>query len=358
MKPFGTQLIAEFLDCQQFELLRRTQSVQTLLAAGIEQAGMNLRQLVVHQFEPEGVTAVAIIGESHVALHTYPESHHLAIDIFTCTPGSQGPERLLHFLQAHLQPKQIRRVNLSRGQKIVLCQVDRLTDLSKASHDISYHIETTLYHQRSEWQEIQIIVNPSFGRMLFLDQELQIAESDQIYHQTLVEPLYNHPNILQVAILGGGDGGVLREVFERLPALQQVWLLELDPQVCTASERYLPQICGSAFQDPRLKFHFGDVLQHLPALPQVDAIISDLGMSPWRHAGHAQEYYLQQLLTLVMDRLRPQGIFSLQIGPRSEPELQQKLSDLLTQHLHATHFNEVFVPSFCEPWIFAWGLRP
>lgn len=358
MKAFGSQLMAEFLDCQHFERLRWATSVQALLAEGILAAGLDLRELVAHQFEPQGVTAVAIIGESHVALHTYPETHHLAVDIFTCAPGSQGPERLLTFLAGHLQPKQIRRAELSRGQNIVLRQSDRLTDLSKAAHDISYYVQATLYHQRSAWQEIQIIANPNFGHMLFLDQELQIAESDRVYHQALVEPLREHSGIQRLAVLGGGDGGVLQEVFRHLPNLEQIWLLELDPQVCAVSARYLPKICGSAFQDPRLSMHFGEVLKSLPNLPVLDAIISDLGLSPWRHSGHAQETYLQALLAAVIARLRPGGLFSLQAGPCSEPELRQKLSALLSGYMREVAFEEAFIPSFCEPWLFAHALRP
>jgi len=355
VKAFGVQLIAEFLDCQQFQLLQHQDTVKALLREGLPAAGLDLRELVAHQFEPVGVTAVAIIGESHVALHTYPETHHLAVDIFTCSPGSPGPERLLAWLKDRLQPQQLRRAEIIRGQKITLQEQHLLTDLSKSGHDVRYHVQATLLHQRTAWQEIRVIENPSFGRMLFLDQELQIAESDRVYHQALVEPLRGQAGIRQLAVLGGGDGGVLQECFRHLPELERVYLLELDPAVIEASQRFLSKLCGQAFADPRLELRLGEVLAQLPALPVLDAVVSDLGLSPWRHSGHAQEIYLVQLLQAIRSHLRPGGFLSLQVGPVSEAPLRHALEKKLSDLFQEVAFEEGFIPSFCEPWVFAQG---
>jgi spermidine synthase len=349
VKPFGHQLLAELLDCQPPQQLARAEQVQVILTEAILAAGLDLRELVAHQFEPEGVTAVAIIGESHVAVHTYPESAHLAVDIFTCAPGSGRPERLLELLCARFRPGQVRRAELSRGAKIALLQPDLLTDVSPSAHDIRYHVQATLLQTRSHWQEIRIIENPRFGRMLFLDQELQIAESDRIYHQTLIEPLRGQAGIRRVAVLGGGDGGVLRELFLHLPELEQVWLLELDPAVVDAARRFLPGLGAGALEDSRLTVCAGDVLQHLPALAELDAVISDLGLSPWRHTRTSGHAYWPQLLIQVAASLRGGGIFSLQT-PLAENYFSH---ELLTRVGFACLWQEqAFIPSFCELWSF------
>ena len=63
---------------------------------------------------------------------------------------------------------------------------------------------------QSDYQHIVISETPEYGRMLFLDGDLQIAESDEIYHQTMIEPLVRRDALGKVLILGGGDGGVLK----------------------------------------------------------------------------------------------------------------------------------------------------
>jgi spermidine synthase len=353
MKAFGSQLIAEFLDCQEFQLLTQTDSIVSLLKAGIIQAGMDLREIAAHQFEPMGVTAVAIIGESHVALHTYPETCHLAVDIFTCAPGSEKPEWLLNYLQEHLKPQQVRKAEIIRGQKIVLADKDLLTDFSKSAYDIRYHVSAQIMHERSQWQEIQIIENPTFGRMLFLDQELQIAESDAIYHQTLVQPLKGLAEKSTVAILGGGDGGALNTLLQAKPQLKKIWLLERDPAVITASQRFLTQICGQAFQSPQFSLLPGEAARELSQLKDLNAIVSDLGTAPWSQTAQTPDAYLNNLFTTINQALLPEGVLSISCGPIADQSLQKQIAYLVQSHFNQVTFEQVFIPSFCEFWIFA-----
>ncbi len=353
MKAFGSQLIAEFLDCQEFQILAQTDSVCQLLKEGITQAGMDLREIAAHQFEPMGVTAVAIIGESHVALHTYPETHHLAVDIFTCSPGSEKPEWLLNYLQARLKPLQLRRAEIIRGQKIVLAEKGLLTDFSKSAYDIRYHVSAQIMHERSQWQEIQIIENPTFGRMLFLDQELQIAESDLIYHQTLVKLLNGIPENAAVAILGGGDGGVLNTLLQNKPSLKKIWVLERDPAVIHAAQRFLGPLCGQAFQAPQYSLLAGEAASQLSQLKNLDAVISDLGTAPWSQTGQTAESYLKHLFKSIAHALLPTGVLSISCGPVADQQQQKQIAYLLQSHFSQVVFEQVFIPSFCEFWIFA-----
>ncbi len=352
MKAFGSQLIAEFLDCEAFEQLTHTDTVRALLSEGLAQAEMDLRELACHQFEPVGVTAVAIIGESHVALHTYPETRHLAVDIFTCSPGSTKPQKLLDFLKERLQPQQVRQAEIIRGHKISLQDTGLLTDFSKSAYDIRYHVAATLFQTRSDWQEIRIIENPSFGRMLFLDHELQIAESDGIYHQTLVSPLNARPQIANVAILGGGDGGVLKVLQDNFPAVNQVWLLERDTAVINAAQKHLSGICGQAFSSAPLTILAGEAAQQLAQLQQLDAIISDLGTMPWSHTQLEPKVYLERLLSIIYSALLPGGHLSFSCCPVSDRKQRALFAALLPLHFEKIAYKEVFVPSFCEFWVF------
>ena len=71
MKTLGLHLMAEFSECSK-ELLDNRFGLEAMVTQGLESVGISLKQLVSHQFEPIGVTVIAIIGESHICLHTYP----------------------------------------------------------------------------------------------------------------------------------------------------------------------------------------------------------------------------------------------------------------------------------------------
>lgn len=355
MKAFGSQLIAEFLDCEAFEQLSHTAAVHTLLSEGLAQAKMDLRELACHQFEPVGVTAVAIIGESHVALHTYPETRHLAVDIFTCSPGSNKPQALLDFLKERLRPQQVRQAEIMRGHTIALQEQDVLTDFSKSAYDIRYHVSATLFQTRSPWQEIRIIDNPCFGRMLFLDQELQIAESDGVYHQTLL-PEHSRP-LRQAAILGGGDGGALKLLLKHWPQLETVFVLERDKAVIEAAQTHLPRICGQGFAAPQVKVIEGDAALLLTDLHDLDLIIADLGTAPWSQTGHPAEQYLPALFAEIQRALAPEGTLSLSLCPVADTQARLTWETNLRSCFPKLQLQEVFVPSFCEFWLFAQGQK-
>lgn len=67
----------------------------------LKSSGMNVVDRLAHQFDPQGTTAVWILAESHMAVHTYPEENFMAVDVFTC--GSEGdPAGVIVALGEHL----------------------------------------------------------------------------------------------------------------------------------------------------------------------------------------------------------------------------------------------------------------
>lgn len=79
----GRQLTIEYYDCQETVLLNRDSVEQTLLNAAKE-SGATIISSSFHQFEPQGVSGVVIIAESHFTVHAWPEHNYAAVDIFTC----------------------------------------------------------------------------------------------------------------------------------------------------------------------------------------------------------------------------------------------------------------------------------
>ena len=108
-------------------------------------------------------------------------------------------------------------------------------------------------------QELLIFRNPSFGRVLVLDGVVQTTEADEfIYHEMLAHvPLFAHGAARRVLIVGGGDGGMLREAL-RHRAVERVVQVEVDPDVIDTCREHLPNHSAGAFDDPRVEVVIAD----------------------------------------------------------------------------------------------------
>lgn len=118
-------------------------------------------------------------------------------------------------------------------------------------------IKKTIIDVRSKYQHIQLFETFDFGKMLVLDGKIQLSERDEaFYHEMLVHvPMLTHRNPKKVLIIGGGDGGSLREVLKHDPS--EVVLVELDKLVFDISKKYLG-IDRGAFNDDRVTIFFED----------------------------------------------------------------------------------------------------
>ena len=122
-----------------------------------------------------------------------------------------------------------------------------------------YDVQKTLYRGRTAYQDVELVDTVEFGRTLLLDGATQIMEANEFqYHEPMAHiPLLSHPNPQRVLIIGGGDGGVLREVLKH-PSVQQVDLVELDLEVITFSRTMLGFCSQGAFEDPRTRLQIQD----------------------------------------------------------------------------------------------------
>jgi len=122
-----------------------------------------------------------------------------------------------------------------------------------------YTIKKSLLKEKTKYQEIELIDTDEFGRVLLLDQITQVAEkNDYDYHETMVHPaLCSHPKPHSVLVIGGGDGGILREVLKH-SSVKKVEVAELDDGVIEFSKKYLAPIHNGCFDDPRVSVNIVD----------------------------------------------------------------------------------------------------
>jgi len=138
-------------------------------------------------------------------------------------------------------------------------------------------IEKEIYTGKSQFQKIEIFETKEFGRILALDGLVQLSTKDEfVYHEMLTQPaLFYHQNPKKILIIGGGDGGVLREVVKH--PVKEIFLVDIDKKVTEVSKKYLPSISKGTFNDKRLKVLNEDALNFVKKYKNYfDIIIDDL----------------------------------------------------------------------------------
>lgn len=137
-------------------------------------------------------------------------------------------------------------------------------------------VKEVLYQRHTGLQDLAIVHTEDFGRALVLDGVLQTTERDEaFYHEMLAHvPLCSHPHPRRVLVIGGGDGGLVREVL-RHPTVEEVTMVEIDRGVVEACRDYLPTLSG-ALDDDRVKLVFQDGIEYVRQSPGgFDVILVD-----------------------------------------------------------------------------------
>ena len=148
-------------------------------------------------------------------------------------------------------------------------------DSIEFGHGCTLHIKikNVLYHARSKYQEIAILETEKLGRMLSIDGITMLTEFDEFaYHEMISHvPLVVHPKPSRVLIIGGGDGGTVREVLKH-PEVETVHVCEIDEAVVNACKEYLPSL-GSSFEDPRVTIFYEDGAKYVTQHPNAYEVI-------------------------------------------------------------------------------------
>jgi spermidine synthase len=183
-------------------------------------------------------------------------------------------------------------------------------ELHTPSSGIFFGIKRTLFKKKSRFQEIEVIENPYFGRMLFLDGLVQTTEKDEFfYHEMLILPaIVTHPQPRKILIIGGGDGGALRQILQH--PVESATMVEIDPDVISAAKKYLPWLVPS-LEDERANLVVADGKKYLEdSKDTYDVVYIDSSES----IGPSTVLHEKNFFALVKNRLTPGGVVCAQVG--------------------------------------------
>jgi len=169
-----------------------------------------------------------------------------------------------------------------------------------------YEVEKVLYKGKSKFQEIMVFENPYFGKILVLDGVVQLTERDEfIYHEMLTHVLMHaHPEAKNVAVIGGGDGGAVREVLKH-GSVKKLYFIEIDEEVIKVSKEFFPSV-SSAIDDSRVEIRCMDGAEFIKEMKNsLDVIIVD----STDIIGFAKSLFTVEFFKFVRDALTENGMF-------------------------------------------------
>lgn len=176
----------------------------------------------------------------------------------------------------------------------------------------SFNIDNILYKSKTSYQDLIIFNNNFWGNILVLDGIIQLTERDEfIYHEMITHvPILAHQNPKNVLIIGGGDGGVLREVLKH-KKIYKIKLVEIDQEIISLSRKYLPRISAGAFENKKVEIIIEDGMNYVKRCKETfDLIILDR-TDP---IGCGEVLFTDEFYKSCKDLLTPSGIITAQSG--------------------------------------------
>ena len=307
-------------------------------------AKVTILNISKYKFEPQGFTILALLAESHISFHTFPEKGIISFDFFTC--GKISPSIALDIIKKEFKHKRIIKKEFNRDTKSLYHDIYSSSGLQK-----SYIVNDVLEDFKSKLgQHIEILDLEQFGKSLFIDGEIQVATSDEhLYSSTFVNAgLKLNKDKENAAIIGGGDGGVARECISK--GFSFIDWFELDPEVVDVCNKHLGSIGDKSTEKNSVKCIWGDAFESIKSIEddKYDKIFVDLN----------DDQFCIDLAAKNMDSLvrilKPNGVITAQVGSQDKkPELVTKWLDVFNKNFGNTTLDRVYIPSFDCSWNFS-----
>ena len=309
-----------------------------------KKAKVTILEILKHKFEPQGFTLVALLAESHMSFHTFPEHNIISFDFFTC--GKVSPAVAIDIIKKEIEHTRIVKKEFNRDTVSLYHDIYSSAGLQK-----SYVVNNVLEDFTSKvGQHIEILDLEQFGKSLFIDSEIQVATSDEyLYSSTFVNAglkLNNDKD--KAAIIGGGDGGVARECISK--GFNFIDWYELDPEVVEVCNKHLSKIGNKSTEKNSVKCIWGDAFESIKSVEddKYDKIFVDLN----------DDQFCIDLAAKNMDSLvrilKPNGVITAQVGSQDKkPKQVDKWLDVFNKNFGNTTLDRVYIPSFDCSWNFS-----
>lgn len=374
MKALGRHILVEFTNCKA-DVLNDVTVIEKSMVEAAQIAGATVINSTFHHFSPYGVSGVVVIQESHLAIHTWPEYRYAAVDLFTCGDTVDPWVSFEHLKKAF--EASYSALEMNRGSTHVIKKGDALKVKPNDAEEIDYkngykinrnvwftdkddnqalslrYTGEVLFDERNEFQRVRVLDSISYGKMLAIDDMVMCTERDEYhYHEMITHPAMQAYQSIggtpkNVLVIGGGDGGTIREVC-KYPDLEKVTMVEIDEAVVRASKMHLPTIARE-FSNPKVNLIIGDGIEFVAqAKPETYDIIIVDGSDP---AGPAKGLFTAEFYNNCKKALKNNGVLVTQgESPMFHSETFVELNHCLKQvfapqQVHTILFHATTYPS-------------
>jgi spermidine synthase len=379
----GNHILVEFMNCEP-KLMNDVAGIERDMVAAARAAGATVINSTFHHFSPYGVSGVVVIEESHLAIHTWPEYGYAAVDLFTC--GDMDSWVSFDLLKDAFKAKSYSALEMKRGSVNLLTRNDfDMTSMRQKAQEEGTVWKNPDFYTRNVWftdkdenqalslrftgdvfydvespfQRVRILESYKYGKMLALDDMVMTTIDDEFhYHEMISHPaMFTHGNVKNVLVIGGGDGGTVREIL-RHDSIEKVTMVEIDGEVIKACKEHLPEIAAE-FDNPKLELIVDDGIAYVKNAKKdfYDLIIVD-GSDP---VGPAEGLFSTEFYTNCYNALNSTGIL---VAQGESPKFNEKAFSELNLTLQEIFGKDkapislFFVPTYpTGMWSFQYGLK-
>lgn len=222
----------------------------------------------------------------------------------------------------------------------------------------SLRVNRHLYSKKSDFQQIDILDTPEFGKVLALDGNVMLTERDEFIYDEMIThvPMSVHPNVQDVLVIGAGDGGVVKEL-ARYDNIRRIDLVEMDPQVVEACRTYLPEN-ACRLDDSRVHIYFDNALRFIRrCTDEYDLIIVDSN-DPF---GPSEGYFTREFYGICYNALHEDGIMVNQQGSpfyKHDAEAMQRSHKRIVNTFPISRVYQAHIPTYAAGyWLFGFASK-
>lgn len=367
----GLHLTADLYQCQGDErFMLDAEAIAHLCRTQTELSGLTAMddkwvKFPPYQGQPGGVTGTVLLAESHLAIHTWPETGNVTLDVYVCNFSADNthkaralldgviaayaPERVVHqqLMRGDIGPE----ATDSQGQAHVSSRqgADGWA-MEQLNHGARFGYRADLLQeQQTPYQKLELLQTPQFGKVLRLDDRFMTSEGEEFfYHEALIHPAaLAHAAPRKALILGGGDGGAAKELLKH-PSMERVVVAELDEAVVQTAREHLQAVHKGALNDARVDVQIGD---GMALIDQTDELFDLLLMDLTDPDTPASDLYSDQAFTRMKRVLAPGGALVLHLGsPVFHGAQVSELQARLRQQFAVVRCYGLYIPLYGAYW--------
>jgi len=345
----GLHLIGDLTGCRcDPQLLLDGERFREKCVELVNDSGLTIMDVSFHQFDGSGFTGAVVLAESHLAIHTWPETGGLTLDVYVCNYSADNSAKARQVFEAiidHFQPTDAARHEIERGEHLL---IEPLND------GTGFYIKARrrIGEWQTRFQKMAIFDTAQYGKLFRLDGFNMTSEKEEfVYHENLIHPaLAAHNTPKKVLVIGGGDGGSSEEALKH-PSVEQVTMVEIDEDVIRVAKEHFGAVHNGVFDNPKLRLLIEDGMRFVRETSEkFDLIALDLN-DPM---GPAEALYSTEFIRELRHTLAPGGALVLHIGsPVARPDRVAELAQRLNGVFRIVRPYTMYIPLYGSLWAMA-----